>query len=459
MNISIIGVGYLGLTTASVLANSGFRVYALDINSDVVNTIKTGKAHFYEPGLDELVKKAIDSGNLIPTTDYSLAIPDSDISFVCVDTVGLEDGSLSIRSVEAAVKSLSEYMKQNHIVVIKSTVPAGTHQIIKNILDNKNQGKYNYVSKPEFLAEGSAVFDTMFPDRIIIGTDSDFAYQKLYEVFEQVDEWARGVDVSIYTKFSKTYRSKLSNQVAFSQRVLRVSVESAELIKVTSNSFLALKISFANMIGRLADKTGGNVNEIMDGVGADPRIGRDFLYAGLGWGGGCFPKDVKGLIKSGTDHGCDFSILESAYDLNDNQTEVYIQKISDVLGDGFLDSTIGVLGLSFKPGTDDIRLSPSTKLVEKLSPLVKQVRVIDPKSLDRARDFLSNLSNIHYSKSIDDLFEGLDIVVLATEWPEYLTLDFKKYGEFMKAKILVDTRNRLNREEIHKAGFTFISVG
>jgi UDPglucose 6-dehydrogenase len=459
MNISIIGVGYLGLTTASVLANAGFRVYALDINSDVIETIKSGRAHFYEPGLDHLVKRAIDSGNLVPTTDYSEAISNSDISFVCVDTVGLEDGSLSIASVEASVNSLSEYIHDDHIIVVKSTVPTGTHKIIKTILDAKSNAKYHYVSKPEFLAEGSAVFDTMFPDRIIVGTISDFAYDELYKIFRQVDQWASMLDITSYTRFSKTYRSRLSYNIPFEKRVLRVSVESAELIKVTSNSFLALKISFANMIGRLADKTGGNINEIMDGVGTDPRIGRDFLYAGLGWGGGCFPKDVLGLIKSGKDYNCDFGILEQVYQLNQTQIDVYVGKMVEVFGESMSDVKIGVLGLSFKPGTDDIRLSPSTNLVQQLSSRVKEIKVIDPQATSKARKFFEGNPNINFAYSVEEVFQDVDIIILATEWPEYVGLDYAKYGELMKSKILLDTRNRINKTRVLESGFTYISLG
>lgn len=458
MNISIIGVGYLGLTTASVLANAGFRVYALDINEEVVNTIKSKKSHFYEPGLDELVKQAIESGNLIPTTRYQEAIPNSDISFICVDTVGQDDGSLSIKSVESATYSLAEYMNNGHVLVVKSTVPAGTNKIIRGILD-KTGKEYSYVSKPEFLAEGSAVLDTMFPDRIIIGTDDDNSFDKLFHIFEEVDKWALKQELSTYSKYSKTYRHNSQTYKLFRDRVIRVSVESAEIIKVTSNSFLALKISFANMISRLADKTGGKIGEIMDGVGADPRIGRDFLYAGLGWGGGCFPKDVKGLIKSGEDFGCDFELLRNVYYLNESQIDTYLDKIQEATPKLLSQSRVGVMGLSFKPGTDDIRLSPATKLVSKLALVAPEVRVTDPKSLGKAREYLSNYPNVVFFDNVDEMVDGIDVLILATEWPEYIGLNYEKLASKMREKVIVDARNRLDREVLIKLGFNYISLG
>lgn len=462
MNISIVGAGYLGLTTASVLAAAGHKVYCVDIKPEIIDQINSGNPHFYEPGLEALLKGDISNKNLIATLDYSEAISNSEISFICVDTPSSENGELSIRAVEASAKSIAENLNDNHIVVLKSTVPVGTAKKIKSLIYQTTSNEFHYASNPEFLAEGSSVFDTLLPDRIIIGTDSDFAYKKIYDVFNQVDIFAKkspsegGYDGEL---IKDNNRSQFFYEKPFEQRVQNVSISSAELIKMTANSFLATKISFANAIANICDKTGANVTEVMNGIGADPRIGRDFLYAGLGWGGGCFPKDVLGLIRNSENLGYDFEILKAAKSTNDRQTKFSTDKIKDLLGDDLSGKTISILGLSFKPGTSDIRVSPSINLITALSPIVESIRVFDPKAMDNGREYLKDLPNIEFSNSTAEVVEESSLVVLATDWPEFINLDFNMVKEQMSELNLFDGRNRWNKNLVEKLGFRYYGVG
>lgn len=460
MNISIIGTGYLGLTTGAVLAASGHTVYCVDINPEVIEKVKAGIPHFYEPGLEELVKEQVlNTKRLIPTLDYTEAIPNSDISFICVDTPSDEDGNLSTRAAEAASKTIAKNMNDEHIIVMKSTVPVGTEIKIKNLIKETTSTNFYYASNPEFLSEGASVIMTFLPDHLVIGSDNDEIFNKIYSLFEQVDEYAReNVDLSLNT-INETYRSKFDFKKPFKERVVRTSIPSAELIKVTANSFLAMKISFANAIARVADKTGANVNEVMTGIGADPRIGRDFLYAGLGWGGGCFPKDVKGLIKNAKDVGFDFNLLKEVENINEEQVEYVSEKAQKIFNKETKNKTVSVLGLSFKPGTNDIRVSPSIRLVRELSNYFHTVKVFDPKANNEAKEELNELDNIVYAQSVKEVSEKSDLIILATDWPEFITLDLSTIKNLVNSPNILDARNRWNQNKIESLGFNYSGIG
>ncbi|MBD3363397.1 nucleotide sugar dehydrogenase [Candidatus Dojkabacteria bacterium] len=465
MRTAIIGSGYLGLTTGAVFSAAGHQTYCVDIKPTLIKTIKSGTPPFYEPYLDELVSQTVSNKKLIPTLSYEEAIPNTDISFVCVDTPGDKDGNLSIKSVKAAITSISKNIeKDNHIIVIKSTVPLGTANTIQTIIQENTDKKVHVARNPEFLAEGSAVFDTLLPDRIIIGTDSNYAFNQLCKLFKSIDNYAKKIINEENTrnkimKFSKTYRSKFNYSIPFENRVLRTNTASSELIKMTANSYLAMKISYANAIANICENSDANVNEVLEGIGRDPRIGRDFLYAGLGWGGGCFPKDVRGLIKNAQNYGYKFNLLKEVENINNFQIDLAVNKVKNLFGKQLSKKTITILGLSYKPGTNDTRKSPAIKLVKYISKYVKKIKIYDPKSLENAEKQLENLDNIYFASNIEDVFKESNLAILATEWPEFLSLDFDHLKDLMEDNIIIDTRNSLDRHELESLGFTYTGIG
>ena len=304
--ISIVGTGFVGLTTAAVFANAGYRTYTIDTDENKINTIKSGKSPFYEPGIDGFVERAITIGNLIPTTSYSESIPNSNIVFICVGTPSNEDGSVDLKYVFESVSSIIENANSDLIIVQKSTVPVETARRLEKMIQEKNKKniKIDVVSAPEFLREASAVFDTLFFDRLVVGARNNEAANKIIEIYKNVDSFSKVINYEKFIDyaFNNTSKKYLDNLPLFEKRILRTKVESAELLKVTANSFLAMKISFANSIARICDETGAISKEVMDGIGMDSRIGRSFLYPGLGYSGGCFPKDVSGMINTANEY-------------------------------------------------------------------------------------------------------------------------------------------------------------
>ncbi|MEI7603632.1 MAG: UDP-glucose/GDP-mannose dehydrogenase family protein [bacterium] len=453
--ISIIGTGYVGLTTAAILSSIGYKVYTIDIDEKKIDIIKTGKSYFHELGLDEFVENGLKSGNLIPTLSYEESIPNSDIVFSCVGTPDNSDGSSNLEYIFSAAESFSKYAKDGAVYVQKSTVPVGTgRKIIKFINEKKHDLEFSYVSNPEFLAEGSAVHDTLFIDRLVVGGDDKNSLEKIKNIFSKIEEQTVNKDfsnIADYATFYKTLSGKRTS-VEFNSKVVETDLESAELIKVTANAFLALKISFANSIALLCDKTHADVNNVMNGVGLDDRIGKSFLYAGLGWGGGCFPKDVSGLISIAKIHDVEMPIMEAAVNVNNDMADYVISKI-----DPNLTEKIAVLGLSFKPGTSDVRRSPSIKLVNKLIEKGHKVKVYDPKSMDEAIKELD--PQVELTENIDQCVTNTGVIILATEWKEFIDADWKRIKEISKAKIIIDARNRLDKENMKEIGFEYKGVG
>ncbi|MDD3646981.1 MAG: UDP-glucose/GDP-mannose dehydrogenase family protein [Candidatus Dojkabacteria bacterium] len=460
MTVSIVGTGYVGLTTGAVLAAAGNKVYCIDVDAKKIETIQSGKSHFYEPGLDKLIAEGIKSKKLIPTTRYRNAIPYSDIAIICVGTPSKGDGSVDLSYIYSAGISIHQYMKDELVIAQKSTVPVGTGRKLERILRNGNKSKkFNVVSCPEFLAEGSAVFDTLNMDRIVVGGDSEKAKQKMITLLESIDKFSSKINTKELTKYSTVYKNKViyHNKTPFKDRVISVGLESAELIKVTANAFLTTKISFANSIARICDQTGADILEVMEGVGRDERIGKAFLYAGLGWGGGCFPKDTAGLIYHADEVGFDFKILKAVVDLNNSQVLYVIRKVHKILGADLEGKKISVLGLSFKPGTSDVRISPSIRLVNNLIRKGAKVTVYDPKALQEAKADIDG--SVHYANNVDEAVKGSELAILATDWPELVDIDFKKLKKIFKRPNLLDARNKWDKEQAIKFGYKYFGIG
>jgi UDPglucose 6-dehydrogenase len=449
MNISIIGTGYVGLTLASLIAKVGHKTHCIDVIPKKIETIKSGKSYFYELGLDKLVKEGIESGNLVPTLDYEEGLKDADIVFLYVGTPSDCNGCFDLSYIFAAIKGAARYVKDGVIFVQRSTVAVGTGKSIMEMIDKINpELEYTYLSSPEFLREGAAVIDSISPDRVVVGGDDQEAKEKIFKLFEEIDRIAPDI-MKESPEISKYAMNNVSNgnnkDVKFEDKCISTKLESAELIKVTANSLLATKISFANNIARLCDKVGANVNEVMDGVGMDRRISRSFLYAGIGFGGGCFPKDVKGLINSLEENNVDSDFFKQVLEVNLSQVHFIINCIKEM---GVKEGKVGVLGLAFKQGTSDVRESQACRLCEMLAREGYEVIATDPQAIEEAREFFPERDNLQYSEDINQIFMDSKIVVLATDWPDFKELDYEKLSEIMGSKNFYDARNYLDRKRM-----------
>jgi UDPglucose 6-dehydrogenase len=459
MTISIIGTGYVGLTLASLTSKVGYKTYCIDVIPKKIETIKKSKSYFYELGLDDLVKQGIDSGNLVPTLDYKEGLNDADIVFLCVGTPSDGNGRFDLSYLLSAIKEAVKCVKDGVIFVQRSTVAVGTGKTVMKMIDEINPDlEYTYLSSPEFLREGSAVIDSIRPDRIVVGGDNEKAKEKVFKIFKEIDGIASQI-IKESPEISKYAMNNISNgngkDLKFKDKCISTKLESAELIKVTANSFLATKISFANNIARLCDKVDANVNEVMDGVGMDRRISRSFLYAGIGFGGGCFPKDVKGLINSLDEHNVDSQFFNEVLDVNSSQVDYVIDCIKEM---GIKSGKVGVLGLAFKQGTSDVRESPACRLCEALVEDGYEVIGTDPQAIEEAKKMFPERDNPKYTEDIEDVFKDSSIVVLATDWPEFKELDYVKLSEMMKNKNFYDARNYLDRNKMESI-FNFDNLG
>lgn len=455
-NISIVGTGYVGLTTAAIFANCGYKTYTIDRNQDKLDIIKSGRSYFYEAGLDHLVKSGLDKKTLIPTLSYKEAISDSQIVFICVGTPSNRDGSVDLSNVFQAIKKILLVAKNDLIIVQKSTVPIETGKRIKKIVKdfNKNNLRIDFVSSPEFLRESSAVFDTLYFDRLVVGSNDDYAREKIVDIYRNVANFAKNFDyksISDYA-FLNINPKYIENLAEFENRVIRTNLESAELIKVASNSFLSLKISFANTLSRICAKTGASVQEVTNGIGSDPRIGKAFLSAGLGYGGGCFPKDVMGMINTANAYDVDFGILDQVEKVNNTQIYFAINKIKQLLNDDLRKKKVAFLGLSFKPGTSDIRKSPSIHLIEKLLYEEMSIKAYDPQAIEETQKELEH-PNLEYYSKMTDIFEDADIIILGTEWKEFIDFNYTSIKSKLKQAKILDARNVLNHKKLKEAGF------
>jgi len=432
MKIGVIGTGYVGLVTAVCLSDLDHVVVGTDIDTEKIDKANQGVSHIYEPGLEELLKKNLKSGNLSFSHDLNQTIQASDVLFVCVNTPQREDGSADMCYVEGTSRSIAENLNSYKLIVEKSTVPIQTSMWIKRTISlyKKGDADFDVASNPEFLREGSAVHDFMHPDRVIIGVESDRA---------------RDILVKIYAKYD--------------DKILVTNIDTAELIKHASNSFLAMKISYINLMSELCEKTDANVELVAKGMGLDPRIGPLFLRAGLGYGGSCFPKDVRALIKIGEDLGVDLTLLKEVDRINRERIQSFINKIKKALWI-IRDKKIAVLGLAFKPETDDLRNAPSIYLIEALQAEEAILRLYDPEAMDNMKSvFPENSPRLIYTDNPYDAVKEANAALIVTEWDEFKNLDLKKVKRLMANAIIIDGRNVLGPDQVSQLGFEYYSVG
>lgn len=445
--ITILGTGYVGLTTAALTAMAGMRTYVVDPNPARLESVRAGKSFFYEQGLDVLVASAVKQGLIIPTASYADAVPESDIVISSVGTPDNPDGSSNLSYIFAAATEAAQYLKPTAVYVQKSTVPVGTGAKIKQLFQERGVPAA-YVSNPEFLREGTALADSLWFDRVVVGGDNQAALERVLQVYRTIEKHRAGIAKLAALQVPARHQSG---------RYITTKLESAELIKVTSNAFLTVKISFANSIARLSDAVGADIVEVMDAVGADARICRAFLNAGRGYGGGCFPKDVSGLISAGLEQGVELEIMRASQAVNDAMPGYIIEKLQDALGGSLAGRTVAVLGLSFKAGTSDARRSPGIKLANILVTADAQVRSFDPKAHPEAKEFLDDAVTL--ASDIADALQGADAVIVATDWQEFLTYAPNDYARTMHGTVFVDAMNRFDIRAISDAGLRYIGVG
>lgn len=431
MKIGIVGTGYVGLVSAVGLADMGHDVVGTDVDAEKIEMASKGISHIYEPGLEELLKKNLEAGNLQFSADLDETIRSSDVLFVCVNTPQGEDGSADMSYVESVARHIAKNLNKYKLIVEKSTVPVKTSLWIKRTIKlyKKGNGDFDVASNPEFLREGAAVYDFLNPDRIVIGVESDRARDLLTKIYEK-------------------YKDKL----------LVTNIDTAELIKHASNSFLATKISFINLMADLCEQTDADVELVAKGMGLDTRIGEQFLKAGLGYGGSCFPKDVKALIKIGEDLNIDFRFLAEVDRINLHRIDVFLEKVKKALWI-LKDKEIAILGLAFKPETDDLRNAPSLKVIERLLAEGAQLRLYDPQAAHNMKHFFPEGSGITYAGGVYEAVAGANAVLIITDWKEFADLDLAKVRNLMDNPIVIDGRNLYDPETMHKLGFEYTSIG
>lgn len=431
VKISVIGTGYVGLVTGACLADMGNDVICVDNNSEKLQKFKQGDIPIFEPGLEELIKYNVKENRLSFSADVKSAVEFSDICFITVGTPQDKDGNADLQYVMNVAEDISKYLNGYKVIVNKSTVPVGTAEKITDIIKTNTNHPFDVVANPEFLKQGNAVEDFMYPDRIIIGSDSDKATKIMKD---------------LYTSFFRT-----------NNRIITMDVKSAELSKYAANSFLATKISFMNEIANLCEKVGADVEMVRMGITADSRIGNKFLFPGLGYGGSCFPKDLKALIKTGEKYGYDMPIIKSVDYTNKMQREIFTKKIFKRFGDNLTGKTFAVLGLAFKPKTDDVREAPAITIIKKLIDAGAVVKAYDPKAKENAAKILNQ--GVMFADTLYDVFDGADAMLLMTEWNEFRHPDFNRIKQLMKTPIIFDGRNLYNAEFLKEQSFECYQVG
>lgn len=428
MNLAIIGSGYVGLVTGTCFAEVGHTVICVDNDAKKVEMLRAGRIPIYEPGLEELIKKNVATGRLSFTTSIQDAIDKSLVVFIAVPTPPQPDGSVDLSYIEAVAREIAGVLTDYRVIVDKSTVPVKTGEKVAQTINryNKKGLKFDVVSNPEFLREGSAVADLMKPDRIVFGTSTEKATEIMTEIYKP-----------------------------FNAPILVTDLNSAELIKHASNSFLALKISYINAVAAICEASGADVEKVAEGMGADHRIGRAFLNAGIGYGGSCFPKDLSAFIRISDDLGYDFKLLKQVEEINQGQRERFLRKIRESLW-VLRDKKIGVLGLAFKGNTDDVRSSVAIELVKEMVKEGAKVRAYDPKAMEKAAPMLPGVT---LTATAEEVAEGADAVIVATEWTDFKTIDWKKIKQAMNSPLLFDGRNLLDPAKMKALGFDYSSIG
>ena len=451
MKVCVIGTGYVGLVTGVCLAEIGHNVICVDKDESKINMLLNGKMPIYEPGLDKLVEKNVKKKNLVFSKDVESAIKSQDIIFICVGTPPLPDGNADLQQVEEVAKVIGNNLNDYKIIVNKSTVPIGSGDWVSMIInDNTNNSQiksdttFDVVSNPEFLREGTAISDTFFPDRIVLGSSSKSAIGTMKKLYEPIiSQKFDLMDISFDPKNSRSIP------------IVETDLVSAEMIKYAANSFLATKISYINEIANICEKAGADVNMIAYGIGLDSRIGTKFLNAGIGWGGSCFPKDVLALTKIAAEYGLATQLLNSVVNVNNQQRLKVVQKVQETLKI-IKGKSIGVLGISFKPNTDDTRDSPPITIMNNLVNLGAKVKAYDP-IVKNTPETLN--SKVLICDSIEDIFRDSDLAILATEWEEFKDLNYKENGKLMKDMNFIDGRNFLDKEEMISYEFNYLGIG
>jgi UDPglucose 6-dehydrogenase len=454
MKVCVIGTGYVGLVTGACLAHIGHHVICVDNNEEKVKLMQQGQSPIYEPGLPEILQSAIQNQTIEFTTDLAGGVAHGEILFIAVGTPALPNGESDTRYVEAVARGIGSNLTSGYKVIVnKSTVPIGSGDWVRMLVldgyaEQKKQSgagatseipQFDVVSNPEFLREGSAVYDTFNPDRIVLGSNASKAIEMMQALYTPI----------VQRKFAE-------DATLAPVPVVVTDLSSAEMVKYASNAFLATKISFINEVANICDRVGANVVEVAKGIGLDSRIGTKFLNAGIGWGGSCFPKDVSALIHTASDYGYTAELLKAAVSVNEHQRVVVIEKLQNTLK-VLKGKTIGLMGLTFKPDTDDMRDAPALTLVEQLTRLGARVKAYDP--LVAQNGVGQGLSNLIVEMDAGHLADGCDALVLVTEWAQFLSLDYSMLAQRMEHPVMIDARNFLDKAQLVEAGFLYVGVG
>lgn len=456
MKVCVIGTGYVGLVTGACLAHTGHHVICIDNNEEKVKLMKSGQSPIYEPGLSEIMQSAAAAGLLEFTSDLAAGVEHGEILFIAVGTPPLPTGESDTRYVEAVARGIGANLNKGYKVIVnKSTVPIGSGDWVRMIvLDGVSErnktiqeigAEFDVVSNPEFLREGSAVYDTFNPDRIVVGSNSQRALNLMQQLYAPIVE-----------------RQFAENKSLAPVPLLVTDLSSAEMIKYAANAFLATKISFINEVANICDRVGADVTQVAKGIGLDSRIGSKFLQAGIGWGGSCFPKDVSALIHTATDYGYDAHLMKAAVEVNQHQRTIAIEKLQQVLKI-LKGKTVGLLGLTFKPDTDDLRDAPSLLLIESLNRLGAKVKAYDP--IISQTGMRHGLSGVLVETDPERLADGCDALVLVTEWEQFKKLDYSKMSTLMKnhtesnKPVIIDGRNFLDKKQLESLGFQYVGIG
>jgi len=439
MNITVIGSGYVGLVSGTCFAEMGNSVTCVDIDPGKIEKLNKGILPIFEPGLESLVLKNIKNKNLFFTTDLNKALHNTEIIFIAVGTPMGEDGAADLQYVLAVAKSIGQTIQKKLIIVNKSTVPVGTADRVKEIiqkeLDFRNSDvQFEVVSNPEFLKEGAAINDFMKPDRVVIGAESEIAIQKMKE---------------LYAPFFRSH-----------DRFITMDIRSAEMTKYAANAMLATKISFMNEIANICERLGADANQVRIGIGSDQRIGYSFIYPGVGYGGSCFPKDVKALTQTAQENGYKAQLITAVAQVNKAQKLVITQKIANRFGEDLTGFTFGIWGLAYKPGTDDMREAPAIDVIKELLIRGAQVKAYDPKAMGQAKThYLKGLQNVSYAVSKYAVLKDADALVLLTEWKEFRSPDFDEMKTQLKSPVIFDGRNQYIAYDMKNKGFEYYRIG
>ncbi|WP_444882970.1 UDP-glucose dehydrogenase family protein [Microbulbifer sp. PSTR4-B] len=439
MNVTVFGSGYVGLVQAAVLAEVGHNILCIDIDEKKVEDLKKGIIPIYEPGLSPLIERNLKNRTLNFSTDASQGVEHGEVIFIAVGTPPDEDGSADLRHVLAVAESIATYMSETKVIVNKSTVPVGTADLVSRAIAdrlatrNAEDIPFEVVSNPEFLKEGSAVSDCMRPDRIIIGTRSTSAENALRQ---------------LYAPFNRNH-----------EKIITMDVRSAELAKYAANCMLATKISFMNEMAQIADHVGADIEQVRQGIGSDPRIGYQFIYAGIGYGGSCFPKDVKALISTATQMGVSPGILNAVEERNQTQKSYLLQKITEHFGEDLKGKTFALWGLAFKPNTDDMREAPSRTLMEQLWQLGAKVQAFDPQAMEECQRIYGVREDMQLCGTKEVALSGADALIIATEWQQFKAIDAKAVTKALTNPVIFDGRNLYEPQHMAESGMDYYCVG